>query len=317
MTEPRGVIVVKCGGAAGVDMAAVCADVAALVSAGERVVLVHGGSAAVAELAGRLGVPLREIVSPSGVTARHTDEATLDVVNLALLGRVKTELLTELGRRGVRAVGLSGLDAGLIRARRKKAVRAVVDGRRILVRDDRSGKIVSLDAGLLTGLLDAGLVPVVSPPAVAEDGHPVNVNADRVAAWTAAELKARSLVLLTAAPGLLADSSDERSVLRESRLPPGGGVPAHVTGGMATKLIAAGEALAAGVEHVVIADGRAERPVAAALGGAGTRLRAAGPAPSTRSPAPSAASDTAWCTPPAPARHVTARNPQDPSPPER
>ncbi|MEV6032878.1 [LysW]-aminoadipate kinase [Nonomuraea sp. NPDC052116] len=281
------VVVVKCGGAAGIDEARVCRDVAALVAAGDRVVLVHGGSAAIGDLAGRLGVPLRELVSPGEVTARHTDPATMEIVLLALLGKVKGEILAELGRVGVRAVGLSGLDAGLIRARRKKALRAVIDGRTVVVRDDHSGRIASLDGGLLTTLLDAGLVPVISPPAVAEDGRPVNVNADRVAARAAAELRADVLIMLTAAPGVLADPADEGSLLTDFRLPGEGGTPGHVKGGMAAKLIAAGEALAAGVELVVIADGRAERPALSALAGAGTRVHPPVDLPADR-PAPAA-----------------------------
>ncbi|MEU6155961.1 [LysW]-aminoadipate kinase [Actinosynnema sp. NPDC047251] len=265
-------LVVKCGGADGIRADAVCADVAGLVSAGTPVVLVHGGSAAVDRLAGRLGVPARRLVSPSGVTTRHTDAAALEVLTLALLGAVRPALLTELGRLGVAAVGLSGADAGLLRAERKKATRARVDGRTVVVRDDHSGRIVEVRAGLLRALLAEGYTPVVSPPGVAtDDGGLVNVNADRVASAVAVALGARALVLLTAAPGVLADPADERSVLAEHRVA-GSDPPAHVRGGMAVKLIAAAEALAGGIGEVVVADGRVDRPVSAALAGGGTRV---------------------------------------------
>ncbi|NEB74971.1 hypothetical protein G3I40_06945, partial [Streptomyces sp. SID14478] len=183
-----GLTVVKCGGTAEVQAEAVCAGVARLVREGRPVVLVHGGSAMVTELAGRLGVPLGELVAPDGTVSRRTDPATLEVVTLALAGKAKPALLLELARRDVPAVGLTGLDAGLLRARRKKALRTVVDGRTVVVRDDRSGRLTSVATPLLHSLLADGMVPVLSPPALAEDGRPVNVNADRVAAAVAAAL---------------------------------------------------------------------------------------------------------------------------------
>jgi acetylglutamate/LysW-gamma-L-alpha-aminoadipate kinase len=267
----RTVTVIKCGGNALVDPHAVCADVAALTARGEPVVLVHGGSADIEDLAQRLRVPSRRLVAPDGVPARHTDPAMLEVVTLALAGLTKPRLVTALVQHGVDAVGLTGLDAGLLRARRKHAHRAVVEGRRVVVRDDHSGRIEEVNTWLLRLLLERGMVPVVSPPAIAEDYGAVNVNADRVAAAIAAALGATTLVLLTGAPGLLADPADETSLLRAyavRREEP----PEHTGGGMGLKLVAVREALLAGVGQVIIADGRCAEPVSAALAGQGTRL---------------------------------------------
>jgi acetylglutamate/LysW-gamma-L-alpha-aminoadipate kinase len=123
---------------------------------------------------------------------------------------------------------------------------------------------------LLELLLDNGFTPVISPPAIAGDGRPVNVNADRVAAAVAAELKADTLVFLTAAPGLLSDPADSSSLMNVHTLTEDSA--SAVTGGMSVKLIAAREALRGGVRTVVISDGRAESPVSRALDGAGTRV---------------------------------------------
>jgi acetylglutamate/LysW-gamma-L-alpha-aminoadipate kinase len=112
---------------------------------------------------------------------------------------------------------------------------------------------------------------VVSPPAMAPDGEPVNVDADRAAAALAAELGAETLVMLTGAPGVLADSSDPGSLLGECQLPRWGATPA-LGGGMGIKLVAAREALLAGVPRVLIADGRGESPLQKALSGSGTRV---------------------------------------------
>ncbi|MGW6056045.1 [LysW]-aminoadipate kinase [Streptomyces sp. NPDC055189] len=279
----RDILVVKCGGTAAVRAEAICADVAAVHRGGTPVILAHGGSADIDSLAERLGVPSRRLVAPDGVSTRYTDTPTLEVVQLALAGSVKPRLLSALRAHGADAVGLTGLDAGLLVAARKSAHRALVDGRRIIVRDDHSGRIVEVNADLLATLLASGLLPVVSPPAVAEDGGAVNVDADRAAAAIAGAVAggggggvggavgSSTLLLLTGASGVLADRHDERSVLPVCRVPRQGAPPV-VTGGMGIKLIAAREALLAGARRVLIGDGRRPHPVRDALAGAGTEV---------------------------------------------
>jgi acetylglutamate/LysW-gamma-L-alpha-aminoadipate kinase len=245
--------------------------VAWLRAAGHAVVLVHGGSADVERLAAWAGVPSRQLVAPDGTSARYTDPAMLEIVVLALAGAAKPRLLAALAKAGARAVGLTGLDDALLRGRRSRAHRAIVDGRRILVRDNHSGRIHTVNIRLLRALLDAGLTPVLSPPALDEDDNPMNVNADRAAAAVAAALGAAWLVLLTGAPGVLADPADEASALAECRLAPDR-LPSYAAGGMGLKLVAAREALRGGVPEVLIADGRRPAPVRAALAGAATRV---------------------------------------------
>lgn len=272
MGAPR-LVVVKCGGNSDVNAAGICADVAGLVKEGHRLVVVHGGSAEIDRLAGELDVPQRRLVSPDGVSARHTDEATLAVVTLALAGSVKPKLVSELLGRGIPAVGLTGLDGGLVLTRRKKGQKAVVDGRTVVVRDDHSGRIEAVRGELIATLLAHGYVPVVSPPASDEHGAPVNADADRVAAALAAELDADQLVLLTGAAGVLADPDDEDSVLADCEVARAGAPGEFARGGMALKLVAAREALLGGVGQVTVADGRSEGAVGEALRGAGTDVR--------------------------------------------
>ena len=264
--------VVKCGGNDAIDADRVAADVAALRATGERVLVAHGGAADIARLAGQLRVPQRRLRSPDGMTSRHTDPAMLDVVTLALAGRAKPRLLAALRRAGVPAVGLTGLDGGLLRAERKAARRAVDDDGRVrVVRDDHSGRIVGCDPTAPRALLAAGFTPVVSPPAADAGGAPLNVDADRAAAAIAAALTADRLVLLTAAPGLLREATDPDSLLPRYAVPLA--APRHAaTDGMHRKLIAAREALHGGVPLVRIADGRTAHPLADALAGAGTRI---------------------------------------------
>jgi [amino group carrier protein]-L-2-aminoadipate 6-kinase len=269
------VTVVKIGGNAEVDADVICDDIAALVEDGRRVVVVHGGSAEIERLAGELGVPQSKHVAPDGVTSRRTDERTMEVVTLALAGSVKPKLIRALARRGIRALGMTGLDGHLMRARRKKAQRAVVDGRTVLVRDNLAGTVEHVDTAVLGLAMDQGIVPVISPPAITIDGEAVNVDADRAAAAVAAAVRADELVLLTGAAGVQATPDDPESVLPEVQVEPQGPPPRWARGGMALKLVAAREALTGGVPRVIVADGRSSKPVREALDGSGTRVTVA------------------------------------------
>jgi acetylglutamate/LysW-gamma-L-alpha-aminoadipate kinase len=259
-------VVVKVGGTLAGDVDAVSRDLAELVAQGTRPVVVHGGSADIAALTSRLGLPDRRLVSPDGMATRHTDEAALEAITLAMCGITKPRLVGALNAVGVAAVGLTGLDAGLIRARRKHTHRAVVDGRTVLVRNNHSGRVSRVNTELLRTLLTAGLVPVLSPPVLAEDGRPVNADADRVAAAVAGALGAETLILLTGAAGVLADPDDPGSTLTELSVEPDA-LPAYAGGGMRMKLIAATEALHAGVGQVLIGDGRVRHPIRQAVSG--------------------------------------------------
>lgn len=277
--------IIKCGGTPAVNATAICADIARLVHEGHSILLVHGGSGEIRRLAGELDVPQRTLVAPDNVSTRYTDPATLEVVVLALAGAVKPKLVAELARHKVPAVGLTGMDGGMLRARRKSVIRSVVDGRTVLIRDNHSGRLTTVRTELPETLLCAGYVPVVSPPAIDEHDHPVNVDADRAAAALAAALGADQLLLLTGAPGVLADPHDPTSVQSTYHISPTGPPDPSATGGMALKLIAAREALTGGVTTVRIADGRTPNPVSQALAGAGTTVSiacAGAPAHSSR-----------------------------------
>ncbi|WP_245654351.1 [LysW]-aminoadipate kinase [Streptomyces violens] len=267
-SAPDGVIVVKIGG--GADPEQVLDEVAELAAAGRPAVLVHGGGDPADELAGQLGVAHRVIKSPDGTHSRRTDEAMLDVLTLALLGRVKPRLVSGLRARGARAVGLSGADGALLTATRKPAIRSVQDGRTVLIRDDRSGRIEHVDPTLVQAVLARGEVPVVSPPASDAEGNLLNVDADEVAARLAVALEASALVLLTGVPGVLADPADP-----VSRIPEVG--PHHleegaVRGRMRHK-VRAGLRASRSVERVAIASAHRHRPIRQAMAGAGSWVR--------------------------------------------
>lgn len=274
----RDITVVKCGGHACLEPSALCADVAEFAATGRTVVLVHGGSADIERLGARLGVPPQRLTSPDGLSARFTDLATLEVVSLALAGAVQPRLVTGLLAAGLPAVGLTGIGGALLLARRRRAQRAVVDGRTVIVRDDRSGHVTSVNTDLLGCLIGAGFVPVLSPPVLGDDGQVLNADADRVAAAVAAALRASTLLMLTSAPGVLDDPADPQSVMPVCPVPLAGPPPKR-GGGMGVKLLAARDALAAGVPTVLIASGGGPAPVRQALSGMATRVTLATPVP--------------------------------------
>jgi acetylglutamate/LysW-gamma-L-alpha-aminoadipate kinase len=260
-------LVVKLGGGAGLDVDAVLRDLAALA---RPWVLVHGGNAELDELSRRLGHAPRFVTSPSGHTSRVTDDQTIRLIQMAYRGRINSDLVLRLQNLGCNAVGLSGVDGRLWEAERKDAVRVVEGGRKFLLRDDYTGKIVGVNAGLLRLLLSNGYRPVLTLPALASDGSAVNVDGDRAAAAVAAALGADELVILSNVPGLLRDVNDPGSLiatLRKSDLASGQSVALDR---MKKKLLGAEEALAGGVGRVVLGTANHATPVQNALAGNGT-----------------------------------------------
>lgn len=269
-----GLMVIKLGGTEGVDFTAICQDVVALLGEGRRLLLVHGGSAEATALGEALGYPPRFITSPSGHTSRYTDRRTMEIFAMAVNGKVNTFLVEQLQVLGVNAVGLSGVDGRLLVAERKESVISVENGRRRILRDDYSGKIEQVNSDLLLALLAAGYTPVVAPLALSHRGEALNVDADRAAAMIAAASGASTLILLTAAPGLLRHFPDVNSLIPELKLAQIDQAIEAAQGRMKKKVLGAQEALQGGVQRVLIADGRVEAPIRRALQGEGTAILA-------------------------------------------
>jgi acetylglutamate/LysW-gamma-L-alpha-aminoadipate kinase len=170
----------------------------------------------------------------------------------------------------VNACGLSGPDGALLRAARKDAIQSIENGKRKIIRDDYTGKIETVNAGLLRLLLDGGYTPVIAPLAISPAGEVLNVDADRAAAMVAAALGSAALVLLTAVPGLMRAFPDESTLMRSLPRTRLGEALEYAEGRMKKKVLGAQEALDGGARRVVIADGRVAQPVSWALAGQGT-----------------------------------------------
>ncbi|HYU32867.1 MAG TPA: acetylglutamate kinase [Thermoanaerobaculia bacterium] len=216
-----------------------------LAHVGIRIVLVHGGGAESSGLLRALGGEPRFVEG-----RRVTDEKALEVAAMVLNGTVNTRILAAARALGLPAVGVSGVDAGLVQARRRPPVKvgdAMVDYGFV-------GDVVSVVPGVLATLLDAGVVPVVSPLSAADDGTLLNINADTVAAALAVGLRAEKLILLTGAAGVLERAADPGSLVSYTdleglrRLRDQGGL----TRGMLPKSSAIESALRGGVRRVHI-----------------------------------------------------------------
>jgi acetylglutamate kinase len=213
---------------------------------GIRVVIVHGGGPQSTALAQKLGVETQFVDG-----RRVTDERALEVATMVLNGEINTRILAACRDLDVPAVGISGVDAGLIRARKRPPVTREGKGAGT-VDYGFVGDIVSVDPAVLLTQLDNGLVPVVSPISADESGTLLNINADTVASAIACSLGAEKLLLATGAPGILESLEDPRSLISYidrpglQRLRDEG----RLQDGMLPKVAAIEKALAGGVPRV-------------------------------------------------------------------
>ena len=246
MREHHGkVIVVKYGGAA-MDRAGLASsfaeDISLLQSAGIVPVIVHGGGPQVTQVSEQMGI---ETTFVDGI--RVTDAATLDVATMVLAGKLNTDVVASLVAGGVPAVGLSGVDGGLLLARRQVA-------------PDLGfvGEVVHVNVAVLDTLTQRRFVPVVASIAVDETGQAYNVNADVVAGELAAAMGAEKLVFINDVPGLIGPSGDLLSELSAGQCQDLLARRDVVDGGMIPKLESAVRALHTGIRRVHLVDGRVE-----------------------------------------------------------
>ena len=238
-------IVIKYGGSAMVDKTlqkAVLRDIALLSSVGVKIVVVHGGGPEINQWLKKLGI---KPIFLDGL--RITDTETMDVVEMVLVGRVNKQIVSGINNHGSLAVGLSGIDGGLIEAR------TLGGGTHGLV-----GEVAKVDTKILNPLLEESYVPVISSVANSQDGRSHNINADTVAGELAAALGAEKLILLTDTPGILRNENDPSSLIEKIRLSEARELIDNevVKKGMKPKVECCIRSLAQGVNAAHIIDGR-------------------------------------------------------------
>jgi acetylglutamate/LysW-gamma-L-alpha-aminoadipate kinase len=222
-----------------------------------KLIIVHGGGKEVTVNANKLGKPQEFVVSPGGIKSRYTDKETAEIFTMVMAGKINKGIVRLLLSLGLKAVGISGIDGGLLRANRKKKL-AILNskGRKMLIEGGYTGKIGSVDPALIILLLNHGYLPVISPVAISEEYDFLNVDGDRAAAYIAGALKAERVIFVTDVNGVQMDDKLVRSMtLEQAKL----ALP-RIGYGMEKKVLAAIEAIQNGVKEAVITSGNVERP---------------------------------------------------------
>ncbi len=255
-------VVIKYGGHAMVDgtlKEKFVLDVILMKYVGINPVIVHGGGPQISRIMDRMGIEATFVQGQ-----RVTDDETMSVVEMVLVGTVNKEIVGLINRHGGRAVGLSGRDGDLIQANRMQIYKYSGDERPPEIIDiGRVGKVARVDTGVLRALETNGFIPVIAPVGVGPDGQAYNINADLVAGAVAGELEAEKLILLTDVNGVMREGPSGPELIRSMKRD---AVQAAmedgtVTGGMIPKLKACLKALEQGVSKAHIVDGRREHAI--------------------------------------------------------
>lgn len=241
------VVVIKYGGSTMEDPAlrhSFAGDITLLSAVGIHPIIVHGGGPQIS------AAMQREGIEPTWVDGlRVTDAATMRVVQRVLVGEVNADIVRLLGGHGAQAIGLSGVDGGMLTARPRDPRLGFV------------GEVAEVNGQLLRRLIADGLVPVIAPIAVGEDGEVYNCNADTAAAALAGALGAQKLVYLTDVEGVYRDIADHTSLISRMSVSELRALLSGIEGGMLPKLSSVAEAIDQGVGRAHILDGRVEHAV--------------------------------------------------------
>ena len=261
-------IIVKIGGGKTINVPGIARDLAGI---GEKAVVVHGANAVRDELAAALGRAPRVVTSASGVASVFSDEAAIDLLLMAYAGARNKRIVEAMQQAGVNAVGLCGLDGRVVQGQRNRGIRVEAGGRTSILHD-LSGKPQSVNAALLRALLALGHTPVLTVPIADETGAAINAENDDIVGVLARDLEADTVVQLIEAPGMLRDPGDPASAIASLELEELARWEASAGGRFKRKLMALHRLLETCAPRIVIADGRAEHPLADALAGIGTEV---------------------------------------------
>ena len=249
-------ILIKYGGHAMIDdeaMSSTARDTVLLKYVGMKPIIVHGGGPEISRSMDKLG---KEPEFIEGL--RVTDEETMEIIEMVLVGKISTEIVSELIKHDGDAISVSGKDSSLIFAHRKGASK--IDGIGGEVDLGLVGEVDRINTNILDMFVENDYIPVISPIGIAEDGTSLNLNADTAAGEVAGAVDAEKLIILTDVPGVLRDPSDPDSLIKQIRISE---VPDLIeqgilTGGMIPKIETCVKAIENGVKSCHIIDGRKE-----------------------------------------------------------
>lgn len=249
-------VVIKYGGHAMINdelKQAVIKDIILMKLIGINPVIVHGGGPEITDMLKRLNIPSRFVGG-----CRVTDPATMEIVEMVLVGKINKEIVAMINRYDGRAVGLSGKDANLIQAVKKMGKSVDSEGKELTEDIGFVGDVERINPGILQTVIREGYIPIVAPVGVGNEGESYNINADYVAGEIAIALKADKLILLTDVEGIFEDYSNKNSLISELRLDQVDGLifSGVISGGMIPKVECCVQAVQGGVTTTHILDGR-------------------------------------------------------------
>ena len=228
----------------------------------EGVIIVHGGGKEVTKVSKQLGKEPKFVVSPSGIKSRYTDQETVEIFTMVMSGKINKTIVRLLQKNGVNAIGLSGVDARILEAKRKKKLFIINEkGRKQAIDGGYTCKITHVNAQFVRSILEQGYTPVISPIAISEEFDFLNVDGDRAAAYIAGKVQTDKVLFITNVDGLLMDDK----LVTELTLAEAKDIRPKVGFGMEKKILAATEALDMGVKEALIANGQKENPISAAI----------------------------------------------------
>lgn len=262
-------LLIKIGGGSQVNWDAICKDIVRFWEK-EKTIVVHGANKKRDEIAEKLSAPTRTLISPSGISSVYTDERAIDIFLMVYAGLVNKKIVAMINRYGVPAIGLSGVDGRLWRAKHKKEILIKERGKVKLLRGNLTGRVEAINTGLLNTLLDQDYLPVICPPAISFENEIVNTDNDWAIAVMAESMKIKKIVSLFEAPGLLRDCDDEKSLIRHIEKDKIDNYASFARGRMKKKVLGAKRAIQGGVEFIYWGDGRIENPIQSAIQGTGT-----------------------------------------------
>ena len=262
-------IIIKIGGGEEINLKGIITDLKDLK---EKFIIIHGANAIRDKLAKDLGKPKKILKSVSGYTSVFSDETAIDILMMAYAGIRNKRIVEICQQNGINAIGLSGIDGKMIQGKRNKGIRIKEQGKLKIIRDF-SGKPHQINKELIELLLKNNYVPVLCVPIIDENGFAINSENDDIVNILQKEVHADKIVQLIEAPGLLGDSKNPKSIIKEISKQDLESLEEKTEGRMKRKILALRKLFKNNKCVVIIGDGRTEHPIKDALNNKGTIIK--------------------------------------------
>lgn len=263
-------IIIKIGGGEKINIEGIANDISSL--KGEKIIIVHGANELRNKIAKQLGNPIKTITSVKGYSSVFSDENTIDAIMMAYSGLKNKKIVELLQKKGINAVGLSGLDGKLVQGIRNKGIR-VKENDKVKILRDFSGKPKKVNKDLLQLLLDNNYLPVICIPIIDENNFAINSENDDIVRVLQQAFNAATIINLIEAPGFLTCKDDDSSLLKNISKNELEEREQQVQGRIKRKLLSIRKMLESSKTKIIISDGRVENPIKDALDGKGTIIQ--------------------------------------------